>query len=128
MRKTVIRAEGAPQAVGPYVHAVRAGDLLYTSGQVGLDPSTGRLVEGGVDAQTRRALENLEAILAAAGCGPDDVVKTTVYLTDMDDFAAMNTVYAAFFGNDRPARTTVAVSRLPVGAKVEIDAVAVVAA
>ena len=123
MPKT-IHAEGAPAAVGPYVHAVRVGDLLYTSGQVGLDPATGKLVSGGIEAETRRALENLQTILRAAGTGFDRVVKASVFLTDMDEFAAMNGIYASFFGETRPARTTVAVSRLPVGARVEIDLVA----
>lgn len=124
MRKTTIHADGAPAAVGPYVHAVRLGDLVFTSGQVGLDPATGKLVAGGVEAETRRALQNLEAVLRAAGTGFDRVVKATVFLIDMDEFAAMNAVYAATFGEARPARTTVAVSRLPVGARVEIDLVA----
>jgi 2-iminobutanoate/2-iminopropanoate deaminase len=124
MQKTTIHAEGAPAAVGPYVHAVRIGELLYTSGQVGLDPATGRLAPGGIEAETRRALENLAAILRAAGTSFDRVVKATVFLTDMDEFAAMNAIYASYFGEARPARTTVAVSRLPVGARVEIDLVA----
>ena len=123
MPKT-IQAEGAPAAVGPYVHAVRVGDLLFTSGQVGLDPATGKLVPGGIEAETKRALDNLAAILRAAGTGFDRVVKASVFLIDMDDFAAMNGVYASVFGDTRPARTTVAVSRLPVGARVEIDVVA----
>ena len=123
MPKT-IHAEGAPAAVGPYVHAVRVGDLLFTSGQVGLDPATGKLVPGGIEAETKRALDNLAAILSAAGTGFDRVVKASVFLIDMDDFAAMNGVYASMFGDTRPARTTVAVSRLPVGARVEIDVVA----
>jgi len=123
MPKT-IHAEGAPAAVGPYVHAVRVGDLLYTAGQVGLDPATGKLVPGGIEAETKRALDNLAAILSAAGTGFDRVVKASVFLIDMDDFAAMNGVYASMFGDTRPARTTVAVSRLPVGARVEIDVVA----
>lgn len=124
MPRTTIHADGAPAAVGPYVHAVRIGDLLFTSGQVGLDPATGRIVGGGIEAETRRALANLEAILRAAGTGFDRVVKANVFLIDMDEFAAMNGVYAATFGSVRPARTTVAVSRLPVGARVEIDLVA----
>ena len=124
MPRTTIHADGAPAAVGPYVHAVRIGDLLFTSGQVGLDPATGRIVGGGIEAETRRALANLEAILRAAGTGFDRVVKANVFLLDMDEFAAMNGVYAATFGLVRPARTTVAVSRLPVGARVEIDLVA----
>jgi 2-iminobutanoate/2-iminopropanoate deaminase len=124
MQRTTIHADGAPAAVGPYVHAVRLGDLLFTSGQVGLDPATGKLVPGGIEAETRRALQNLEAILRAAGTGFDRVVKASVFLIDMDEFAAMNAVYASTFGDVRPARTTVAVSRLPVGARVEIDLVA----
>ena len=123
MPKT-IHAEGAPAAVGPYVHAVRVGDLLFTSGQVGLDPATGKPVPGGIETETKRALDNLAAILSAAGTGFDRVVKASVFLIDMDDFAAMNRVYASVFGDTRPARTTVAVSRLPVGARVEIDVVA----
>ena len=124
MRRTTIHADGAPAAVGPYVHAVRLDDLVFTSGQVGLDPATGKLVPGGIEAETRRALQNLEAVLRAAGTGFDRVVKATVFLIDMDEFATMNAVYAATFGDTRPARTTVAVSRLPVGARVEIDLVA----
>ena len=124
MPRTTIHADGAPAAVGPYVHAVRIGDLLFTSGQVGLDPATGKIVGGGIEAETRRALANLEAILQAAGTSFDRVVKANVFLIDMDEFAAMNGVYAATFGAVRPARTTVAVSRLPVGARVEIDVVA----
>jgi len=122
--KKIISTPDAPAAVGPYVHAVRVGDLLYTSGQVGLDPATGKLVPGGIEAETKRALDNLAAILSAAGTGFDRVVKASVFLIDMDDFAAMNGVYASMFGDTRPARTTVAVSRLPVGARVEIDVVA----
>src|SRR5262245_40982626 len=99
MRKTTIHADGAPAAVGPYVHAVRLGDLVFTSGQVGLDPATGKLVGGGIEAETRRALQNLEAVLRAAGTGFDRVVKATVFLTDMEEFAAMNAIYAATFGD-----------------------------
>lgn len=120
----LVASERAPRAVGPYSQAVVAGGLVFTAGQVGLDPGTGAVVPGGVAAETARALENLRAVLAAAGSGLDRVVKTTVFLTDMADFAAMNEVYARVFGSHRPARSTVAVAALPRGAKVEIEAVA----
>lgn len=120
----LVATERAPRAVGPYSQAVVAGGLVFTAGQVGLDPGTGAVVPGGVAAETARALENLRAVLAAAGSGLDRVVKTTVFLTDMADFAAMNEVYARVFGSHRPARSTVAVAALPRGAKVEIEAVA----
>jgi 2-iminobutanoate/2-iminopropanoate deaminase len=115
----------APRAIGPYSQATRAGGLLFTAGQVGFDPATGELVDGGIAEQTERVLLNIRAILAAAGLDFSSVAKTTVYLVDMADFAAMNTVYARAFGDHRPARSTVAVAALPRGARVEIDAVAV---
>lgn len=111
-------------AIGPYSHAVEAGELLYLSGQTPLDPATGRLVEGDAGAQAARCLENLFQVLAAAGLGPDDVVKVNVFLTDMADFAAMNAAYAARFSAPYPARTTVGVASLPLGARVEIELVA----
>jgi 2-iminobutanoate/2-iminopropanoate deaminase len=114
----------APRAIGPYSQATRANGFLFTAGQVGFDPATGELVDGGIAEQTARVLENLRAILAAAGVDLTSVVKTTVYLVDMGAFAAMNEVYAGAFGNHRPARSTVAVAALPRGAQVEIDAVA----
>jgi len=120
-----IRTEQAPQAIGPYSQAIRAGDLLFLSGQVGLDPVTGAMVEGGLEAETTRALQNLEAVLRAAGAGLDRVVRTTVFLVDLGEFAAMNAIYARAFGENRPARSTVQVSALPRGARVEIDAIAV---
>jgi 2-iminobutanoate/2-iminopropanoate deaminase len=123
-RAESIRTEQAPQAIGPYSQAIRAGDLLFLSGQVGLDPATGALVEGGLEAETTRALQNLEAVLRAAGAGLDRVVRTTVFLIDLGDFAAMNAIYARAFGENRPARSTVQVSALPRGARVEIDAIA----
>ena len=121
----IIRTDRAPQAIGPYSQAIRAGDLLFLSGQVGLDPATGALVEGGLEAETTRALQNLEAVLRAAGAGLDRVVRTTVFLVDLGDFATMNAIYARAFGETRPARSTVQVSALPRSARVEIDAIAV---
>jgi reactive intermediate/imine deaminase len=114
----------APEAVGPYSQAMRAGDLLFCSGQIGLDPATGTLVDGGVQAQARRVLANLENVLAAAGASLGQVVKTTVLLRDMADFAAVNEVYAEAFGEHRPARAAFAVTGLPKDALVEIEAVA----
>jgi 2-iminobutanoate/2-iminopropanoate deaminase len=119
-----VRTDAAPAAVGPYSQAVVDGGFVFTAGQVGLDPATGKLVEGGVEAEARRALANLAAILAAAGARLDCVMKTTVFLADMRDFAAMNAVYAEVFGGHRPARSTVQAAALPLGAKVEIEAVA----
>ena len=119
-----IEAQGAPKAVGPYSHAVVAGDLVYCSGQIPLDPATGELVQGDIAAQTGRIIDNIVAVLDASGSALDRVVKTTVFLTDMGDFAAMNQVYAARFGEHRPARSTVAVAGLPKGARVEIECVA----
>ena len=127
MPRAAVTAEGAPAPVGPYSHAVRAGrggDLLLLSGQTPIDPATGALVTGDVGTQTRRVFDNLGAVLAAAGLGFDDVLKVNVYLTDMADFAAMNAVYAEVFDAPYPARTTVAVAGLPLGARVEIEAVA----
>lgn len=122
----IVATPGAPRAIGPYSQGIRAGGLLFTAGQVGFDPATGELVDGGIAGQTRRVLENIRAILEAGGSGLGRVVKTTVYLVDMADFAAMNEVYAGVFGEHRPARSTVAVAALPRGARVEIEAVAAV--
>jgi len=122
--KDDIRTAGAPQAIGPYVQGVRANGLVFVSGQIPLDPATGKLVEGSIGEQTRRALENVRAILEAGGSGLASVVRTTVYLTDMAHFAAMNEVYAGYFVGSPPARSTVAVAGLPRGALVEIDAIA----
>ncbi len=124
MDKTVITSQKAPKAIGPYSVAIRIGDLVFTSGQIGLDPGTGVLVPGGVEAETRQALTNLAHVLADAGSGLPQVVKTTVFLRDMADFAAMNAVYAEFFPENPPARSTVAVAALPKGAAVEIEAIA----
>ncbi len=123
MQRTAYSAPGAV-AVGPYSHAVDAGELVYCSGQTPLDPATGKLAEGGVGVQTDRCLSNLFAVLSAAGLGPDDVVKTNVYLVDMADFAAMNEAYARRFGTPYPARTTIGVAALPLGARVEIELIA----
>jgi 2-iminobutanoate/2-iminopropanoate deaminase len=119
-----IHTDNAPAAVGPYSQGIDAGNLVFCSGQAGLDPATGQLVEG-VEAQTRQIFSNLSAVLEAAGLSLDDVVKTTVFLADMADFKAMNAIYATFFGETPPARSTVAVKGLPIGALVEIDAIAV---
>jgi 2-iminobutanoate/2-iminopropanoate deaminase len=115
----------APRAIGPYSQATRANGFLFTAGQVGFDPATGELVDGGIAEQTARVIENLRAILASAGADLSSVVKTTVFLVDMGEFTTMNEVYAHAFGMHRPARSTVAVAALPRGARVEIDAVAV---
>ncbi len=121
-----IQTGNAPAAIGPYSQAIRVGNFVYMAGQVGLDPATGDLVSGGIKEQTRQALANVAAVLDAAGCSPSDVVKTTVFIMDMADFAAMNEVYAGVFGtDDPPARSTVQVAGLPKGARVEIECVAV---
>jgi 2-iminobutanoate/2-iminopropanoate deaminase len=121
--KTVV-SEGAPKAVGPYSQAVVAGGLLFASGQIPLDPKTGDLVTGGIEVSANRVFDNLEAVLAAAGLTFADVVKTTVYLTRIEDFPALNAVYARRFGESRPARSTVAVAALPKGAPIEVDLIA----
>ena len=122
--RKIIATDKAPQAVGPYSQATIAGGFLYSAGQVPLDPADQKLVEGNIGEQTERVMLNLSAVLEAGGCGFDDVVKTTIYLQDMADFAAVNEVYARHFGENRPARSTVAVAGLPLGARVEIDVVA----
>lgn len=119
-----VSTNAAPAAIGPYSQAIDAGSLVFCSGQVGLEPGSGELVEGGVQAQAERALRNIGAVLDAAGVGYGNVVKSTVFLTDMADFAAMNEVYARFFPDPPPARSTVAVAALPKGALVEIEVVA----
>ncbi|MGN1140245.1 MAG: RidA family protein [Oliverpabstia sp.] len=122
MKKT-IHAEKAPAAVGPYVHAVEAGNLVFTSGQLGLIPETGVLPEG-IEAQTHQALKNLGAVLEAAGLGYKDVVRTMVFLDNMDDFAVVNQIYAEYFKDEAPARSCVEVARLPKGGLIEIEAIA----
>jgi len=119
-----IQTKDAPSAIGPYSQGVVAGGFLFTAGQIALDPATGEVVDGDVAAQAARVLQNLTAVLAAAGATWNDVVKTTVFLQDMNDFAKVNEVYSTALGSARPARTTVAVAGLPRGVRVEIDAVA----
>ena len=125
MSRTIelIQTDGAPAAIGPYAQARRVGDLIFTSGSIALTPA-GEWVEGGIEAETRQALANLEQVLKAAGSGLDHVVKTTVFLADLGSFQAMNAVYAEMFGDNRPARSTVEVAALPKGAAVEIEAIA----
>jgi 2-iminobutanoate/2-iminopropanoate deaminase len=126
MSLALVSTTGAPKAIGPYSQGVIANGFLYTAGQVALDPAKGELVSGGIAEQTSRAMENLRAILREAGTDFSQVVKTTVFLVDMADFAAMNEVYARAFGDHRPARSTVAVAALPKGARVEIEVIAAV--
>ena len=122
--KKVISTTKAPAAIGPYSQAIRVGNLVYTSGQIPIDPATGYFVEGGIKEQTRQSLTNVKAILEEAGLSMADVVKTTVFMADMNDFADMNSVYAEFFAEPYPARSAVAVKTLPKGALVEIEVVA----
>ena len=124
MSKTLVSTKEAPAAIGPYSQAVRSGNLLFTAGQIALDPATGQMVAGGIHEQATRVLENLKAIVEAGGSSLTRVIKTTVFLLDMADFGAMNEVYARAFGSTRPARSTVAVAALPRGARVEIEAIA----
>jgi 2-iminobutanoate/2-iminopropanoate deaminase len=121
-----VSTSGAPRAIGPYSQGISVNGFLFTAGQVALDPATGELSAGGIVEQTTRALENLRAVLKAAGCEPSQVVKTTVFLIDLADFKEMNEVYGRFFGEHRPARSTVAVAGLPRGARVEIEVIATV--
>ena len=125
MQRSVIATPAAPAAIGPYSQAIRAGNLVFTSGQIPLDPTTGQMVTGDLAAETRRVLANLAAVLAAAGVGFAYVVKTTIFLTDMGDFAAVNALYAERFSGAPPARSTVQVARLPKDARVEIEMIAV---
>ncbi len=126
MERHVVNTDKAPKAIGPYSQAIRVGDFVFCAGQAGLDPATGKLVQGGIEAETRRVLQNLSAALEAAGSSLGQVVKTTVFMTNLDDFKTMNGIYAEFFPAAPPARSTVQVSRLPAGASVEIEAIAVV--
>jgi len=122
--RSVVSTADAPGAIGPYSQAIAAGELLFCSGQIPLDPSSGRIIEGDVEAQTRRALDNLVAVLRAGGSSPEQVVKTTIFLADMDDFAKVNAVYGEYFSAEPPARSTVQVARLPRDVRVEIEAIA----
>lgn len=124
MSRESIQTDGAPAPIGPYSQAIRSGKELFCSGQIAIDPASGNLVEGDVAAQAEQVLRNLGAVLASGGYEFDDVVKTTIFLVDMSDFAAVNDVYGKFFGASKPARSTVAVAALPRGARVEIDAIA----
>jgi 2-iminobutanoate/2-iminopropanoate deaminase len=123
--REVISTPEAPKAIGPYSQGVRANGLVFTAGQVAFDPKTQQIVDGDISAQTERVMQNLSAILTAAGCGMQDVIRSTVFLKNMDDFAAMNAVYAKYFSTAPPARSTVEVSRLPKNALVEIDMIAI---
>ena len=122
--KEMIVTQGAPAAIGPYSQGICAGDLVITSGQLPIDPTTGSMAQGEVAAQTRQSLANVQAVLAQAGLTMDNVIKTTVFLKNMDDFSAMNEVYASFFGKEAPARSAVEVAKLPKDALVEIEAIA----
>ena len=122
--KQVIASSDAPKAIGPYSPAVRTGDLLFISGQIPLDPATGNVVEGDIAAQTRRVLDNIGALLEAGGLTFRDVVRTTIFLADINDFSTVNTVYGTYFSEPYPARATVQVARLPKDSRVEIDAIA----
>lgn len=124
IERTIVSTAAAPAAVGPYSQAVRIGDLVYTAGQIPLDPTTGTMVPGGIEAQTRQVLKNMSAVLDAAGSGMDRIVKMTVFMTDLGQFAQMNAIYAEFFPGDPPARSAVEVSALPLGADIEMEAVA----
>jgi len=127
MPKQVIHTDKAPKAIGPYSQAIRIDSMIYTAGQTALDPATMELVPGGIEEQTRQVLNNLRSVLEAAGSSFEHVVKTTVFLKDMNDFSKMNAVYAEFFGDTPPARSTVAVAGLPKGGMVEIELVALIA-
>lgn len=122
----IITTNEAPKAIGPYSQAIRVGNVIYTSGQIALDPATGSLVEGDFAAQARRVFENLKAVLSAGGTSFANVIKATVYLTDLANFVTLNEIYASHFGDTKPARSTVGVAQLPKGGLVEIDLIAVV--
>ena len=124
MKLEIITTDKAPAAIGPYSQAVKSGQMLYCSGQIPLDPATGEMVSGDITDQTGRVMKNITAVLSAAGAGFDDVVKTTIYLVDIGDFASVNEVYGHYFNTHKPARSTVAVKSLPRGALVEIEVIA----
>lgn len=125
--KKIISTDNAPAAIGPYSQAVRAGDMIYTAGQIGLDPITMEVVDGGIEAETHQVLSNLKQVLEAANSGMNYVVKTTVFLRDMAEFSKMNAIYGSFFPENPPARSTVAVKTLPKNVSVEIEAIALIA-
>ncbi len=124
MQREPVKTEHAPAAIGPYSQAIKAGGLVFAAGQIPLDPATGQMISGGIQEQTQRVLENLRAVLAAAGSSLDAVVKTTIFLKNMSDYAAMNEVYSRYFTEAAPARSTVSVADLPRGALVEIECIA----
>ena len=124
MTRRAISTTGAPAAIGPYSQGIATDGLLFTAGQAALDPATGQLVEGGIEAETERVMSNLTSVLDAAGCAWGDVVKTTIFLVDMTDFATVNAIYGRFMSDPPPARSTVGVAALPKGARVEIEAIA----
>ena len=124
MKREAVRTDRAPKAIGPYAQALKVDGWIFTSGQIALDPKTGAMVEGGIGAQTRQVLENLRSVLEAAGTSMSRVVKTTVYMTNLGDFQRMNEIYAEYFPQDKPVRSTVGVASLPRGATIEIDVIA----
>jgi 2-iminobutanoate/2-iminopropanoate deaminase len=124
MATTVVATDKAPGAIGPYSQAIKVGNLVFTAGQIPLDPATGKLVEGGITAQAEQVMKNLQAVVEAAGSSLGQVVKTTCFLTNLDDFTAFNEVYGSYFSENRPARSTVQAARLPAGASVEVECVA----
>ena len=124
MKKEIVSTKNAPAAIGPYSQAIKAADLVFISGQIPLDPASGEIAGDSIEAQTERVMKNLEAVLKAAGSDLDKVMKTTIYLTDLSDFAVVNEIYGSYFNDSPPARATVEVSGLPKGVKVEIDAIA----
>ena len=126
MKRQIIQTDNAPGAVGPYSQGTRTDQMVFTAGQLPLDPATGKLVVGDIQDQTRQSLKNLQAVLEAAGAGLDSVMKTTVFLQDMGEFKLMNEIYAAFFPDNPPARSAVEVAALPLGARVEIEAIGLV--
>jgi len=126
MEKKIVFTEKAPKPIGPYSQAIIAGNLIFTAGQIPIDPATNQVVQGDIKEQTRRVLENLRAILESVGATFDDVVKVTIYMKDLNEFSAMNEVYSEYFKNSPPARTTVEVSRLPRDVRIEIDLIAIV--
>lgn len=125
MERRIISTDNAPKAIGPYSQAIRSGEFIFCAGQIPLDPATGKIVEGDISVQTRRVLDNLSAVLDAAGGSLSRVIKTTVFLANLDDFKQMNETYAEFFPSMPPVRSTVQVARLPAGALIEIDAIAI---